>query len=106
MTGALPAEVRELLGVVLAAIDIPYPATLGDAAGHQEVLAKRVMHTTITLRNVLAREGTLFPVDLPWETAYLREQLAAHPPAGYKTGRWPGKPVEFDQQGTRGGDGQ
>jgi hypothetical protein len=58
MTTALPAEVRELLGVVLVAIDIPYPATAGDATHHQEVLAEQVMHTTITLRHVLAREGT------------------------------------------------
>jgi hypothetical protein len=41
MTVALPAEVRELLGVVLAAIDIPYPATLGDTERYQEVLAER-----------------------------------------------------------------
>ena len=79
MTGALPAEVRELMGAVLAAIDIPYPATLGDATLHRELLAERVMHATITLRHVLAREGTRFPADLPWETAYLREQLTAHP---------------------------
>ena len=92
MSGALPAEVRELLGVVLAAIDIPYPATLGDTARHQELLAERAMHTTITLRHVLAREGPPRRT-WPWETAYLREQLAAHPPAGYKTGPWPG-PVD------------
>ena len=38
MTGALPAEVRELLGVVRAAIDIPYPATLGDTARHSDAV--------------------------------------------------------------------
>jgi hypothetical protein len=106
MTGTLPAEVRELLGAVLAAIDIPYPATAGDAVRHREVLAERVMHATITLRHVLAREGTQFPADLPWETAYLREQLAAHPPAGYKSGPWPGTPVDTAQQGTRGSEGR
>jgi hypothetical protein len=106
MTGALPVEVRELPGVVLAAIDVPSPATLGDATRHREFLAERVMHTTITLRLLLAREGTRFQADLPWETAYLREQLAAHPPAGYKTGPWPGTPVEAATQDTRGGDGR
>jgi hypothetical protein len=106
MTGALPAKIRELLGAVLAAIDIPYPATLGDATRHRELLAERVMHATITLRHVLAREGTRFPADLPWETAYLREQLTAHPPAGYKSGPWPGTPVEAVTQDTRGGDGR
>jgi hypothetical protein len=106
MTGALPAEVRELLGAVLAAIDIPYPATVGDAVRHREMLAERAMHAAITLRQVLAREETQFPADLPWETAYLREQLAAHPPAGYKTGPWTGTPVEAASQNSRGGDGR
>jgi hypothetical protein len=104
VNAALPAEVRELLGVVLAAIDIPYPATVGDVARHREILAERAMHATITLRQVLAREGTRFPAELPWETAWLREQLAAHPPAGYKTGPWPGEPIEAARQGTRGGE--
>jgi hypothetical protein len=102
MSAAVPAEVRELLDVVLAAIDIPYPATLGDTARHQEVLAERVMHATITLRQVLAHDGT--PVaDLAWDAAYLREQLVAHPPAGYNTGPWPGTLVDANCRGTRGG---
>lgn len=105
MSAALPVEIRELLGVVLAAIDIPYPATVGDAARYREVLAERAMHATITLRQVLEAEGTRCPADLPWETAYLREQLAAHPPTGYKTGPWPGEPVEV-RQDTGGGDGR
>jgi hypothetical protein len=102
MSAALPAGVRELLGVVRTAIDIPYPATVGDVARHREVLAERAMHATITLRHVLACEGTRFPAELPWETAWLREQLAAHPPAGYKTGPWPGEPVEVVRQGHSG----
>jgi hypothetical protein len=104
MSAALPAEVRELLGAVLAAIDILYPATVGDVARRLEVLAEQAMHASITLRQVLAREGTQFPAELPWEAAYLREQLAAHPPAGYKTGPWPGEPVETAQQDSQGGD--
>ena len=106
MSIPLSSEVRDLLAVMLAAIDIPFPATLGDTARHQEVLAERVMHATISLRHVLAREGPRFPADLAWETAYLREQPAAHPPAGYKTGPWPGTPVEAATQDTRGGDGR
>jgi hypothetical protein len=106
MSAAVPAEVRELLGVVLAAIDIPYPATVGDVARHREVLAERAMHATITLRHVLSCEGTRCPAELPWETAWLQRQLAAHPPAGYKTGPWPGEPVEAARQGTRGGEGR
>jgi hypothetical protein len=106
VSAALPAEARELLGVVLAAIDIPYPATVGDVARHQEVLAERAMHATITLRHVLACEGTRFPADLAWETAWLQRQLAAHPPAGYRTGPWPGEPVDAARQAARGGEGR
>jgi hypothetical protein len=106
MSIPLSSEVHDLLAVMLAAIDIPCPATLADTARHQEVLAKRVMHATITLRHVLGREGTRLSADLAWETAYLREQLAAHPPSGYKTGPWPGTPVEAATQDTRGGDGR
>ena len=107
MTSALPAEVRELLGAVLAAMDIPYPATVADAVRHQEVLAERAMHATITLRRVLGTDRPWFPADdLAWETAYLHEQLAVHPPAGYKTGPWPGTPVEAATQDTWGGDGR
>jgi hypothetical protein len=104
MTGALPVEVRDLLGAVLTAIDIPYPATVGDAARHREILAERAMHAAITLRQVLAREGAQFPADLVWETAYLREQLAAHPPVAYHTGPWPGRPVDAGQQDAGGGE--
>jgi hypothetical protein len=90
----------------LAAIDIPYPATVGDVARYREVLAERVMHARITLRQVLEVEGTQSPADLPWEAAYLREQLAAHPPAGYKTGAWPGSPVDAGAREARGGEGR
>jgi hypothetical protein len=100
----LSHDVRDLLGVMLAAIDIPYPATIGDAARHQEVLAERAMHAAITLRRVLEVNGAGFPGDLGWETAYLREQLAAHPPAGYKTGPWPGEPVGAGQTDAGGGE--
>jgi hypothetical protein len=96
MTGALPVELRDLLGVVLAAIDIPYPATVGDAARHQKILAERAMHAAITLRGLL-REETPSLADLAWQTAYLREQLTQHPPTGYRTGPWPGVPVDTGQ---------
>ena len=35
MSATLPTEARDLLGVVLASIDIPCPATVGDVARHQ-----------------------------------------------------------------------
>jgi hypothetical protein len=104
MTAVLPAEVCELLNVVMAAIDIPYPATVGDEACYQEVLAERVMHAVITLRGVLSADQTPSPAAPAWYAADLREQLAAHPPAGYKTGPWPGTPVDASHRDARGGE--
>jgi hypothetical protein len=97
MSATLPTEARDLLGAVLAAIDIPSPATVGDAARHQKILAERAMHAAITLRGLLG-EGTPSLADLAWQTVYLREQLAQHPPTGYRTGPWPGVPVDIGQQ--------
>jgi hypothetical protein len=93
----LPRDVRDLLAAVLAAIDLPHPATVGDQPRQREVLAERVMHAAITLRTVLRADGSPFPADLAWETAFLHAELAEHPPAGYKTGPWPGVPVDGDQ---------
>ena len=97
MNVSLPPEIRDLLAAVLAAIDIPYPAMIGDQPAQREVLAERAMHAAITVRRVLDADGTRFPVDPAWETAYLREKLAEQPPASYKTGPWPGTPVHRAQ---------
>jgi hypothetical protein len=102
MSATLPTEARDLLDAVLAAIDIPCPATVGDGARHQKILAERAMHAAITLRGVLGA-GTPSLADLAWQTAYLREQLALHPPTGYRTGPWPGVPVDAGEQPARGG---
>lgn len=103
MSATLPGDIRDLLAAVLAAIDIPHPATVGDQPRQREVLAERAMHAAITLRRVLRADGTRFPADLAWETAYLREQLAANPPAGFNTGPWPGVPVDSAQPPEGGG---
>jgi hypothetical protein len=103
MNASLLADVRDLLAAVLAAIDIPHPATIGDQPAQREVLAERAMHAAITLRAVLRLDGTLHPADLAWETAWLRQQLAEHPPAGYKTGPWPSTPVDRVQPPEGGG---
>ncbi|MFD8156600.1 hypothetical protein [Streptomyces malaysiensis] len=71
---------RDLLAAVLEALDIPHPATVGDAERHGEVLADRAMHAAIALRSVLADEPFL---DVAWTTAYLREQFAKTPATGY-----------------------
>jgi hypothetical protein len=102
----LPSDIRDLLAAVSAAIDIPYPATAGDVARHREILAERAMHAAITLRRLLEAEGAWFPTDLAWETAWLREQLTAHPAAGYRTGPWPGQPVDVVVGDAQGGDGR
>jgi hypothetical protein len=77
----LPADVAALLATVLEAIDLPHPATEGDTDTYRQVLADRAMHTVIALRAVLLDEATS---DVPWNTAYLRERLAEHPPTGYR----------------------
>jgi hypothetical protein len=97
MSATLPGDVRDLLAAVLAAIDIPHPRTVGDQPRQREVLAERAMHAAITLRAVLRLDGTPHPAALEWETGWLREQLAEHPPAGYNTGPWPGVPVDGGQ---------
>ncbi|WP_405797239.1 hypothetical protein [Streptomyces sp. NBC_01506] len=75
-----PAPVRDLLATVLEALDIPHPATVGDGDAHAKVLADRVMHTVIALRNTL--DGCSLGIE--WTTEYLRERLAEHPPTGYR----------------------
>jgi hypothetical protein len=90
MSATLPGDIRDLLAAVLAAIDIPHPRTVGDVPRRREVLAERAMQAAITLERVLRADGTAFPADLVWETAYLREQLAANPPSGYV--QWPATP--------------
>jgi hypothetical protein len=77
----IPAPVRELLAAVLEAIDLPYPATVGDSERYHEVLERRVAHVAIALRGVLHDRPLM---DVEWEAEYLRERLAEHPPTGYR----------------------
>ncbi|MGY1453826.1 hypothetical protein [Streptomyces sp. SS8] len=80
-TPEIPAPVRELLAAVLEAIDLPYPATIGDSERYREVLERRVMHAAIALRNALHDRPLM---DITWDTEYLRERLADHPPTSYR----------------------
>jgi hypothetical protein len=93
---AAPREVRELLAAVLEALSIPFPATVGDHARYSEVLEERAMHARLALDRVLDPHGA--PLGLTWETSYLRQRLAEHPPAGYNTHPWPGVPVDQPDQ--------
>ncbi|MET7731596.1 hypothetical protein ABZT02_09525 [Streptomyces sp. NPDC005402] len=78
----MDADTRALLAAVLEALDIPHPATVGGNEAHDKVLNDRVMHAAIALRSVLDDKPLM---DTEWTTAYLRERLAEHPPAGYVT---------------------
>lgn len=77
-----PDGVHALLDVVLEALDIPHPATIGDSEQHAKVLADRVMHTVVALQRVVDEDGD--PLGIEWTTEYLRERLAEHPPTGYR----------------------
>ena len=79
--GALPRAGRELLAAVLAALDIPHPATAGDEV-YERVLSDRISHTVVVLRNLLDEKPLM---GIEWTTAYLRDRLADHPPTGYVT---------------------
>lgn len=79
---AVTEEIRDLLAAVLEAIDLPHPATAGGAEVHDRLLAARVVHARIALRNLLDDGPDLGP---GWTAKYLRERLAGHPVTGYVT---------------------
>ncbi|MFM9656723.1 hypothetical protein [Streptomyces scabiei] len=82
-TAGRPDEpLRDLLAAVLEALDIPYPATVGDGETYDRILIERVGHAKIALQGVLVDDA---PLGVDWTTAYLRERLAEHPPTGYTT---------------------
>ena len=73
-------ELRQLLAVVLEALDIPSPATVGDSETHREILAHRTMDAVVALRGVL-HQGD----DPGWSADYLRTRLTERPATGYRT---------------------
>lgn len=100
MSAADPSrdDLLDALRAVLEALDIPHPATVGDAEVHDRILLERVMHAVVMLRGVL--EPDRCP-DVPWSTAYLRERLAEHPAQGYKT--WQQQAAELEAARKSGG---
>ena len=78
------AEARDALEAVREAIDIPSPATVGDGEVYEKILLERVGHVRVMLASLLDT-GRCAPPDIPWSVAYLRDRLAEHPAAGYKT---------------------
>lgn len=75
-------ELRQLLAVVLEALDIPNPATVGDSEQYHQVLSDRAMHTVIALQGALDEDGN--PLGIAWTTEYLQERLTEHPATGYR----------------------
>jgi hypothetical protein len=75
----------ELLAVVLEALDIPSPYTVGDGEVHDKILSERVLHAKITLQGVVGGRQRHSPDAVAWSIGYLRRQLAEHPAVGYKT---------------------
>ncbi|MEU2288062.1 hypothetical protein ABZ614_40180 [Streptomyces sp. NPDC013178] len=76
------ADIRDLLAAVVEALDIPHPATEGGAEVYDRIRNERATHVVVALRSVLDDKPLM---DVEWTTAYLREQLAKHPAAGYVT---------------------
>jgi hypothetical protein len=77
-----PRQLADALAAVREALDIPYAATAGDEEIRARILDDRLGHTVVMLAGILDRDTT---IDIPWSVGYLREQLAKHPAAGYKT---------------------
>lgn len=73
-------HLRELLAVVLDALDIPYAATVGGDEVRSKVLADRMVPTRTVLRAVVDGWATIRT-----QTEYLRKALAEHPARGYVT---------------------
>ncbi|MFD9211613.1 hypothetical protein ACFVY9_00555 [Streptomyces sp. NPDC059544] len=80
MSRPIPAtEAQALLEAILEALDMPYPATIGDTEVHDRILNDRVMHARIALKGVL-RDGD----DAGWSADFLRARVAELPATGYK----------------------
>lgn len=92
-------ELRQLLAVVLEALDIPSPATVGDSETHREILAHRAMDAVIAVRGVL-HQGD----DPGWSADYLRARLAEKPATGYRT--WGADKDQDDERVRRSVDEQ
>jgi hypothetical protein len=76
----MTAPERVLLKAVLEALDIPAPATVGDAEVHDRLLLDRVLDAKVALQGVLRRDD-----DPSWSADYLRARLSGKPATGYAT---------------------
>ena len=76
-------DIRAFLTAVLAAIDLPAPATFGDREAFQLLLEDRVLDAVVALTGALGEPPTS-DWGLGWHTDYLRERLATKPPTTYR----------------------
>ncbi|WP_406321902.1 hypothetical protein [Streptomyces sp. NBC_01637] len=76
-----PDGVRALLDVVLEAIDLPYPATVGDEETYRKILDQRLGLALVVARAALAEA----PDSIGWNADYLRRKLSEHPATGYRS---------------------
>jgi hypothetical protein len=67
-------ELRSLLEAVVEAIDIPHPATFGEADAYRDLLDRRAGLAVIVARAALAEE----PAAYEWNAAYLRRKVTEH----------------------------
>ena len=74
--------VEQLIDVVLEAIAVPSPATLGDVEPYRETLVDRVGHTRVALERL--RKDSSDSLANAWTLDYLRARLADHPVTAYK----------------------
>jgi hypothetical protein len=93
-------DYRGALEAVREAIDIPHAATVGDEDKRTAILLERAGHAVVMLSSVL--DGSYPAPDIPWSVAYLRDRLAEHPAAGYKT--WQQRVAELDAAKALDGD--
>lgn len=88
-TQGLTAETREVIGVVLDALDIPYAATTGHDQVRARIMGERILQLVVSLRSLAeaADRGDRYMDERFAEgLAYLRKCLAEHPAEGYVTG--------------------
>lgn len=72
-------QINDLLAAVLAGLDLPEPAAYTDEAAYLRLLDDRTMWVRSILRRVVDRGIGSVALDLPAETARLREQLRRYP---------------------------
>ncbi|MEV7035136.1 hypothetical protein AB0N99_33535 [Streptomyces sp. NPDC093272] len=75
-------DTREFLAALLDAINLPYPATVGDSEEYLRLLEDRTLDAVVALTGALG-EPPNADWGLGWHTAYLREQVAKKPVITY-----------------------